>query len=266
MKGQPGNLVKTTRGSDTEISFDGLINGSTYTFTIQASNAAGVSDKSEDSNSVVPVGVPDSPFAVTATGFDRQASVSWSAPRSDGGIAIQKYLIISSPDNLTISVSGNATTTSIAGLTNGTSYSFTVEAINDIGSSKKSISTTPIEILGPPSEPTAVTAEAGDSTATLTWKSPSDSGGRRVSGYRIMSTPGRERIETSNEEYTFNGLVNGQTYRFDISAINEIGVGSSSSYPGVRPIGAPPAPTATEKTSNKSLTLAPCLIAFFACV
>ena len=254
VKGQPGNLVKTTRGSETEISFDGLINGSSYVFTIQASNAAGVGDKSEDSTSVVPVGVPDAPFAVSATGFDREASISWSAPRSDGGSSIQNYLIISSPDNLTVRVSGNATTTSITGLTNGTSYSFTVEAINDIGSSKKSISTTPIEILGPPSEPTAVTAEAGDSTATLTWKSPSDSGGRRVSGYRIMITPGRERIETSNEEYTFNGLVNGQTYRFDISAINEIGVGSSSSYPGVRPIGAPTAPTEVSSSSGSEST------------
>ncbi len=254
VKGQPGNLVKTSRGSDTEISFDGLINGSTYTFTIQASNAAGVSDKSEDSNSVVPVGVPDSPFAVTATGFDRQASVSWSAPRSDGGIAIQNYLIISSPDNLTISVSGNATTTSIAGLTNGTSYSFTVEAVNSIGSSKKSIATTPIEILGPPSEPTSVTAKAGDSTATLTWEAPSDSGGRRISGYRIMMTPGKGRIETSDEEYTFSGLVNGQTYRFDISAINELGVGSAHSYPGVRPIGAPTAPTEVSSSSGSEST------------
>ena len=254
VEGQPGNLVKTTRGSETEISFDGLINGSSYVFTIQASNAAGVGDKSEDSTSVVPVGVPDAPFAVSATGFDKEASISWSAPRSDGGSSIENYLIISSPDNLTVRVSGNATTTSITGLTNGTSYSFTVEAINDIGSSKKSISTTPIEILGPPSEPTAVTAEAGDSTATLTWKAPSDSGGRRVSGYRIMITPGRERIETSNEEYTFNGLVNGQTYRFDISAINEIGVGSSSSYPGVRPIGAPTAPTEVSSSSGSQST------------
>ena len=79
---------------------------------------------------------PDAPTTVTATGGDAQATVSFTAPSSNGGLEITSYTATSSPDDISATVtqagSGDITVT---GLTNDTSYAFTVTATNAIGTS-----------------------------------------------------------------------------------------------------------------------------------
>ena len=62
-----------------------LTNGTTYTFTVVASNAIGASDASDPSDEFVPATVPGVPTDVTATIGNGQATVSWLAPADDGG-------------------------------------------------------------------------------------------------------------------------------------------------------------------------------------
>ncbi|MDX9749079.1 MAG: fibronectin type III domain-containing protein [Paludibacter sp.] len=76
---------------------------------------------------------PDAPTDVVATGGDAYASVSFSAPANDGGSAILDYTVTSSPGGLT--ATGTSSPLIVAGLTNGTSYTFTVTARNTSGSS-----------------------------------------------------------------------------------------------------------------------------------
>jgi hypothetical protein len=82
---------------------------------------------------VVPV-VPGPPLGLSATAGDAQASVVFSAPASNGGATITGYTVTSSPAGGTDT---NAGTTAlphiITGLTNGTSYTFTVTATNSVG-------------------------------------------------------------------------------------------------------------------------------------
>jgi hypothetical protein len=86
---------------------------------------------------VTSVTVPGVPTAVSATAGNGRATVVWTAPVSDGGSEISGYTVTSSPDNKTCTTTG-ASTCTVTGLTNGTSYTFAVISINDQGNSPAS--------------------------------------------------------------------------------------------------------------------------------
>ena len=104
-----------------------------------ATNAIGTSTASAPSGSVAPATIPDAPTIGTAVAGDAQATVSFTAPSSDGGSAITSYTATSSPGGITgtLSQAGSGSIT-VTGLTNGTAYTFTVTATNAIGTSAAS--------------------------------------------------------------------------------------------------------------------------------
>ncbi|CAH1059208.1 fibronectin type III domain-containing protein [Paenibacillus pseudetheri] len=77
-----------------------------------------------------PITAPGIPTSVTATAENGQAIITFTPPVNDGGSEITGYLVTANPGELTVSGTGSPLT--ISGLTNGTSYSFTVQAINKV--------------------------------------------------------------------------------------------------------------------------------------
>ena len=139
-------------------SITGLTNGTVYTFKVTAKNANGTSFDSPgvtatpSATAVASVGtVPATPAAPTVkvggTVATKTAAISWVAP-ANGGSAITGYTVTASTSTGvvagTCTVSGTALTCSIAGLTSGTTYTFTVVAKNAIGTSAASLGTTGI--------------------------------------------------------------------------------------------------------------------------
>jgi len=115
-----------------------------------------------DPNSALAGTVPAAPTAPTATARSGGAQVTWSAP-ANGGQPIQSYKVTGSPSGQVI-VSGSTTTAIVAGLTNGTSYTFTVTATNVIGSgapSPPSNSVVPDSRLTAQSQPAPAASRAG---------------------------------------------------------------------------------------------------------
>jgi hypothetical protein len=114
----------------------GLTNGTGYTFTVTATNAIGTSLASAPSSPVTPTAstAPGAPTGVNATPGNAKANVSWTAPTINGGSPITGYTVTASPGGMTASTTG-ATTVTVTGLKNGTSYTFTVTATNAIGTS-----------------------------------------------------------------------------------------------------------------------------------
>ena len=76
--------------------------------------------------------VPGAPTSVSATAGNGQATVSFTAPASTGGMPITSYTVTSSPGGFT--ASGASSPIVVTGLTNGTAYTFTVVATNVVGS------------------------------------------------------------------------------------------------------------------------------------
>ena len=122
----------------------GLTNGTTYTFTVTATNAVGTGPASAPSNAVTPAGAtaPAAPTGASALPGSGSATVSWTAP-ANGGSPITLYTVtpfVGAAAQAPTIVSGSppATTALVSGLTNGTTYTFTVTATNTVGTSPPS--------------------------------------------------------------------------------------------------------------------------------
>jgi titin len=245
---------------------NGLTDGTTYYFTVEAINAIGSSAPSNEA-SVIPMSgatVPGVPTGLTASPGDTEATLEWTTPASDGGSPIIGYNVYegtSSGGESTTPINSSplpATATSYLaiGLTNGTPYYFTVEAINAVGSGAPSneASATPTSSETVPGVPTGLTASPGDTAVTLNWTAPISDGGSQLTGYNIFegTSSGGESTTPVNSSplpataisYLATGLTNGTTYYFTVVAINAVGSSVPSNEASATPTSSPTLPGA----------------------
>jgi beta-glucanase (GH16 family) len=126
--------------SVTSATIGGLTNNTGYQFSVVAANADGLSPASIWSNYVTPAAVPNTPTAGSETGGDGQATVWWKVPAGTWD-PISRYLITPYIDGKAQTprvVNSTVNAQTVAGLVDGTTYQFTVTAVNVIGDSATS--------------------------------------------------------------------------------------------------------------------------------
>ena len=117
---------------------------------------------------------PGAPTGVAATAGDGQATVTFAAPASAGSSAITRYTATSTPGNhagdcAPAATPGAVCTITVAGLTNGTSYTFTVKAENASGPGADSAASVAVipRLLQISTPAGSVPGMAGAASATL---------------------------------------------------------------------------------------------------
>jgi hypothetical protein len=141
------NFVAVSASTSTSpVVINGLTNGTSYSIKLRAVNSVGDGADSAAISST-PAAIADAPTDLVATPGDSQVSVAFTAPSSDGGAAITDYEY-QLEDGTWVSASTSTSPVVITGLTNGTSYSIKLRAVNSAGDGAASDAVT--VLLGSP--------------------------------------------------------------------------------------------------------------------
>jgi YVTN family beta-propeller protein len=245
--------VDTWQGTWQKASGSGPFSGTTaalglgthivYAFAVDGEEATSVNTGSGSSPligqmaayvfTVVPPRVPDAPTIGTATAGNTTATVTFTAPASDGGSAITGYTVTSTPGGIT--VTGAASPITITGLANGTAYTFTVTAANAIGMGAASAASNSVTPAGVPGAPTIGTATPGNGSATISFTPPGSNGDSPITSFTVTCNPGPFSASAAALPITVLGLTNGTTYTCSVTATNGIGIGPASGTVNVTP-------------------------------
>ena len=226
-----GNLIATT--SATTYTDTSARNGTAYGYAITANRGTQESGTS-GAVSVTPIGVtPSAPVGISTTIGDGQVSLAWSAPAGANHYEIFR-------DGVSIGTSTAASYTA-TGLTNGTSYAFTVVAYRDnsLGSAPSSVvSVTPVAVVT--GAPTNLAAAAGDSRVTLTWTAPAG-----ATSYEVFRN-GTSLATTTSPSYTDTTATNAVTYSYYVVSYK----GNSAASAASTTVTATPVATAPSQPSG----------------
>ncbi len=190
------------------------------------------------------------PGRLSAEPGDGKVALSWDAPSSVGGAAVERYEYRYGESGASFGAwtsTGTATTVTVGGLANGRSHIFEVRAVNSVGAGDAAAS---IAVIPgpPPFPPRDLTAAVADIVrVSLSWKAPASATASAISGYeyRYRASDGSFGAWTSAGAalgVTVGDLTPGRSYIFEVRAVNSIGAGAAASKAAMLPADPPQAP------------------------
>jgi fibronectin type 3 domain-containing protein len=236
---QDEHSLLVTIGDELAYLDSNLINGQTYYYRVSATNWVGEGPMSAEVEAK-PLGVPSAPEGLAASARDGQVNLSWSYPADDGGTPITNFTIYrgnSSSSLLPLVTIGDALQYDDTSVLNGITYYYEVSAVNAVGEGERSaqVNATPVADLIPtvPSSPQDLEAVAGDAWIALEWSAPEDDGGADITNYKVYrgDSPSSLVLLTTIEnslQYNDTSVLNGETYYYQVGAINSVGIGPKS--------------------------------------
>ena len=234
-------ITWSSTGTDRTVTVSSLLSQRVYNFEVRAQNENGPGKEAKGSVRVTgPDRIPSAPGKPTATPGNGTATLTWTAPLSNGGEGITSYEYEKSDD------AGNwhefpnlSLTQTVSGLRNGQEYTFRVRAVNEIGKGEPSMASDPVRpgatAPGAPRNLVASASNDGSRTVLLTWDAPLSDGGASITGYHYKIDDDwvpfswlDNRDENGRQIHRIYNLTNGQTYTFHVRAVNSLGEGPAS--------------------------------------
>lgn len=239
-------LIATVDGSVTSYTAMNLNSSTKYVFKVEAGDSSGNWSSNGPSLSVAttaPIVDTDAPIwtskqLLVSNIIQTTATLSWS--NADDNVGIKNYLIYQGSDTTPIATVSNIQNMyTLTKLTPATSYTFTVQAIDEAGNistsgpsvnfktpnrptwQSKTLNASNNIVVQPNSVGPKYTAVQNDSI-TLSWSGASDPIG--VTGYNILQRGALiASVDGSTSTYTVSGLTVGEFYNFEIEAVDNAG-------------------------------------------
>lgn len=248
-----GASCTSTDASETSCTVSGLANGTEYRFSVQARNAVGFSNDSENSPVVTPATTADAVTGLTLTSTNRKLTANWIAPAQLGGGAFVRYELFIRETGGTyrspfVSQNSNLETfeftkldpsdsSQSSDLRNGESYDVKVVVVTDAIMSGDSDA---VELLGNSTEATQIPADVPDAPtdvtiltttgheANVSWVASNSDGGAVITAYEVSATANNvvvtcgmpTPLDTSCEIAV---LTPGEQVSISVKAVNRIG-------------------------------------------
>ena len=225
--GPAWNSVRVVTDSTTPtIKLPGIMPGASYLIELTVETTSG--SRTLPNTTVRAAERPDPPSPPTAVQADvdgTSATVSWTAPTTDGGLPIVSYTVTTDP-----AIAGCTTTTmacELEDLQPGVPHAITVTATTAAGTSQPSepITVTP---AATPSRPLQLSATTTSDAIVLTWDAPSETFGAQVTGYTVSASPAATGCTTTARTCTLTGLAAATSYTLSVQATTAFGDGETA--------------------------------------
>ncbi len=238
-----GETLLATIGNVLTYTDTTVTNGVTYYYQVSAVNNVGEGPRSNEVSATpsAPATPPGAPQSLGATAGDATVTLTWSAPSSNGGSPVTNYKIyraLTSGGETLQATLGNVLTYTDTAVTNGVTYYYQVSALNSVGEGPLSneASATPAATTTVPGAPRGLGAVAGDGTVALAWSAPSSNGGSPITNYQVYRGQLSLLATLPNVlSYTDSAVTNGQTYYYQVTAVNAVGEGPRSNEASATP-------------------------------
>jgi hypothetical protein len=216
-----GSTWVTTLETSSPIVVTGLTNGSTYSFIIRNNNGL----YSVESNSVsVTINYPQPAPQITSitTGISETATINFTQGSNAGSSNITTYQYSTDSGSTWVTALETTSPIVVTGLTNGSTYSFTIRNNNGFYSATSNAVITTILSLPQPA-PVITSITTSSQTATINFTQSLTTGVQPITSYQYSTDSGTTWVTAlqTTTPIVVTGLTNDATYNFAIRNYND---------------------------------------------
>jgi subtilase family serine protease len=219
----------------TSLTIGNLAPGQTYYFTVKAVNAGGSSNASNEASVAIPLPPPPAPTSLAGTAGNGVATLTWTAASGATSYAVYEGTTAGGESATPVASGLTGSSATISGLRNGSTYYFVVRASNSGGSSGNSNEAT-VALPAAPAAPTSVTGTTAKISGGIKLSWTAVTGAAHYNVYVGTASNGEgtapKLSNLAGTTATLSGLVSGQRYYFQVTALAADGAESAKSKEG----------------------------------